>query len=160
MTVLVTKIALGMDEWMSMEERRKDGNVMLQHIHVMLYLFSYHNQLIPFHSKTALSWWFNFATNNKTCLGLHVKSQILLTFGLSKQIFIESPILFFMEIHPLAFTLIHVDGQTNGYVKANRAYFQLCEYTYKLVPMPLCPPLAHMDWPGTEHGHPQWEANN
>jgi len=96
---------------------------MLQHIHVMLYLFSYHNHVIPFHLKTALSWWFNFATNNKTYLGLHMKSQILSTFGLSKQIFIESPISFFMEIHPLGFTLIHVDGQTDGYVKANRCIF-------------------------------------
>ena len=87
----------------------------------MLYLFSYHNHLIPFNLKTALSWRFNFATNNnKTYLGLHVKSQILSTFGVSKQIFIESPITYFMEIHPLGFALIHVDGQMDGYVKANR----------------------------------------
>jgi hypothetical protein len=29
MTVSVTKIAMGMDEWMSMEEWRKDSNVIL-----------------------------------------------------------------------------------------------------------------------------------
>jgi len=52
-----------------------------------------------------------------------VKSQILSMSGLSKQIFIQSPISCFMEIHALGFALIHVDGQTDGYVQANRCIF-------------------------------------
>ena len=57
--------------------RQRAYNETWQRVRVCLYLLGYPNSLTTFPSSRALLRRFNFAGNNNTCLGLHVKCRLI-----------------------------------------------------------------------------------
>ena len=98
------------------------------------------NHCTPFHSKRSLIWRFNVAGNNKTYLGLQVQCPILLPdfnqTGISRHIFIKSPISNFLQMCPVEAALIYEEAGMGGH-GGNRLFSRLCERALKHTISPL-----------------------
>jgi hypothetical protein len=63
--------------------------ITLWHVHVYIYLLSYPNSPILFHSQRAFLWQFNVAGNSELYVCFHVTCLILSKFGISPETYLS-----------------------------------------------------------------------